>query len=117
MSEAAKKRPTDPVEFRVGNKCYEVPKSKAGPILKALKGYESDLIPADEVFAELDLDSPGVTLQGFRLKESLTQKQLAEKLGIAQNFYSDLETGRRKISAKMARKLAEILETDYRVFL
>lgn len=100
---------------------FEVPQSKMKPILKILQPYrvESEFVPAEEVFRRFGtgFGTPGSVWQGSRLKENLTQVQLAKKLGIAQNYLSDLETGRRKISVKMAEKLSNVLNIDYRVFL
>jgi transcriptional regulator with XRE-family HTH domain len=52
-----------------------------------------------------------------RGKEGLTQKQLADRIGIAQHHVSEMENGKRTIGKEMAKKLAEVLNVDYRVFL
>lgn len=61
----------------------------------------------------------GLYLQGLRHREGLTQKQLAEKLGegVSQHHISEMENGKRSISPKMAKRLAKVLGTDYRMFL
>jgi addiction module HigA family antidote len=56
-------------------------------------------------------------LHGARLTFKLTQAELAEKLGIKQNHVSDMETGKRPISRKMAVKLGKIFNTSPRAFL
>jgi DNA-binding XRE family transcriptional regulator len=56
-------------------------------------------------------------LHGARLTFELTQAELAEKLGIKQNHVSDMETGKRPISRKMAVKLGEIFNISPRAFL
>ncbi len=66
---------------------------------------------------ELQWNSSGVALRGARGKEGLTQKQLAEKTGIAQHHISEMENGKRPIGKETARKLATVLRVDYRVFL
>jgi plasmid maintenance system antidote protein VapI len=53
---------------------------------------------------------PGMLLIGFRLRDALTQTELAEKLGIKQNRVSDMERGKRPISRKMAVKLGKIFD-------
>jgi ribosome-binding protein aMBF1 (putative translation factor) len=80
---------------------------------------ERDSIPADEVFAELyeKHGKVGATLRGLRFREHLTQKVLAEKLGIKQGHVSEMEWGRRPIGKKMAHKLAKLFNISYRVFL
>ncbi|WP_281184754.1 helix-turn-helix transcriptional regulator [Trichlorobacter lovleyi] len=58
-----------------------------------------------------------VALKGYRYREGLTQKQLADLIGVAQHHISEMERGKRPIGKETARKLAEALKTDYRVFL
>lgn len=60
---------------------------------------------------------PGASLKGFRLRENLTQVELAKKLGITQGNLSAMERGRRPIGKTMALRLAKIFDTDYRIFL
>ena len=59
----------------------------------------------------------GVMLRSARLKEELTQKQLAEKLGIPQGHISAMEHGKKAIGKKTARRLSEILNISYKVFV
>jgi ribosome-binding protein aMBF1 (putative translation factor) len=65
-----------------------------------------------EEFSEI-----GLVLKGGRSKAGLTQKQLAEKIGIKTHHISEMEHGKRPIGKKMAHRLAEVLNVDYRVFL
>lgn len=60
---------------------------------------------------------PGIALRGARIKEGFSQLKLAKKLNIPQYNLSKMETGKRPIGRKMAKRLAEILKIDYRVFL
>lgn len=62
-------------------------------------------------------NSGGVAIRGGRGKEGLTQKQLAELTGIAQHRISEMENGKRPIGKETARKLAAVLNIDYRFFL
>ncbi len=59
----------------------------------------------------------GMVLAGSRCKEGLTQKELAEKLGVKQHHISEMEHGKRSIGKAMAHRLAKILKMDYRLFL
>ena len=59
----------------------------------------------------------GVAVKGARAKSGLTQKQLADELGILPHHISAMEHGKRPISKKMARKLGSILNISYKVFL
>ena len=60
---------------------------------------------------------PALVLRGVRAREEMSQSELARRLKIPQSNLSKMENGTRPISKKMAVKLAEILRTDYRVFL
>lgn len=73
-----------------------------------------ELIPASEVFPE---GSPAMALRGLRGKEDITQEELAQRLGISQNVVSDMESGRRNISLKMAKRIAEEFKVPYKAFL
>ncbi len=72
------------------------------------------LISASEVFPDA---SPAKALRGLRVKEDITQAQLAERLGISQNKVSEMESGKRNISTKMAKKIGERFEIPYKIFL
>jgi DNA-binding XRE family transcriptional regulator len=76
-------------------------------------------IPWREAFKDVleKLPEPAVALQGFRNRENLTQKQLAESLGMNQANISKMENGKRSIGKNIAKKLATFFKTDYRVFL
>jgi DNA-binding XRE family transcriptional regulator len=84
-----------------------------------MKKKKTDLIPSDEVFKEIFGDFPqwAVHLRGYRNREGLTQKQLAEALGIHQPIISAIENGKRTMGKKMAKKLANFFNADYRSFL
>lgn len=60
---------------------------------------------------------PSVSLRGLRYREDITQRQLAEATGIPQRHISEMETGKRTIGKEIARKLAAVLNADYRSFL
>jgi transcriptional regulator with XRE-family HTH domain len=60
---------------------------------------------------------PGSAIRGLRLREGLTQEQLAQRLGIKRNNLSEMENGKRPIGKNMAKRLAETLHTNYKVFL
>jgi len=59
----------------------------------------------------------GLALRGARYKAGLTQAKLAEKLEILPHHISEMEYGKRPIGKKMAHKLAEVLDVNYKVFL
>jgi ribosome-binding protein aMBF1 (putative translation factor) len=78
---------------------------------------EKDSYTPEELSPELVTNRAGVCIRGGRGKEGLTQKQLADQIGIAQHHISEMETGKRAIGKEMAKKLATALNCDYRVFL
>lgn len=59
----------------------------------------------------------GLMLRGSRHKEQLTQKELADVLGISQHHMSEMENGKRSIEKEMAKKFAHFFKTDYRLFI
>ena len=71
---------------------------------------ESIPIEGTDFWREMNANRVGNLLQAARLKNGLTQRQLAEKSGIKQNMVSDYEKGRRRLTKQMAAKFAEILE-------
>lgn len=80
---------------------------------------DSEVVSIEEAFPELsdEVKGPSTVLRGARHRENLTQKQLADKLGIRQHHLSEMENGKRPIGKETAKKLAEVLYCDYRVFL
>lgn len=78
------------------------------------KPKEEKTYSAKEVMGEI---TPGRYLRGLRYREDLTQAELAGKLGITQNFLSDLENDKKPISRKMAEKLAGFFDISYKMFM
>ena len=105
-----------------------VPLAKAGIVAETIKGILSlaghkvrhvnadgeELVDAAEVFPD---GSPAMALRGLRGKEGITQEELAQKLGIRQNMVSDMESGKRSISVKMAKRIAETFNISYKLFV
>jgi len=122
MSAPMKKLLTEIVS--VGKERFKVPKETAKAVLVLLRGaieaYE-EIISAKDSKTIQSLDAkfsrPGVSLQGARVKEGLSQVDLAEKLGISQTNLSKMEHGKRPIGKAMAKRIADILNVDYRLFL
>lgn len=102
---------------------FSVPIEKARALFLLLNEFEvrkkEQMIFADNIFKELDkkYSRPGAALRGARLKAEMSQVELSEKLGIDQSDLSKMEHGKRSIGKKMAKKLAAILNVDYRIFL
>lgn len=108
----------------VGKEQFQVPRETARAVLTLLKGSaindDSVILAEDsETLKTFDakFTSAGACIQGARLKEGLTQEELAAKLDISQTNLSKMELGKRPIGKKMAKRLSKILKIDYRVFL
>jgi len=59
----------------------------------------------------------GQMLRASRFKIEISQRELAEAIGVSQHHISEMENGKRPIGKEMANRLADFFETDYRVFL
>jgi DNA-binding XRE family transcriptional regulator len=96
---------------------YLLPPDKIEKIQAAVAGIlagEEESVPLEEVFPDLH---QGSAIRGLRLREGLTQEQLASLLGVKRTNLSEMENGKRPIGKNMARRLAKVLKTDYKVFL
>jgi|SRR3989338_594706 len=102
---------------------FKVPIEKARALLLLLNEFavkeKEQKTPSAAIFKELDerYSRPGSALQGARLRAEMSQVELSEKLGIDQSDLSKMEHGKRPIGKKMAKRLATILDIDYRIFL
>lgn len=127
MSVHAKKHLTEEITVSVGKgkfKLFLVPKNKANGVLELLSDFEvardeGKSVPWRDAFKELieKYTEAGAALQGTRLKENMSQVELAKQLKINQADISNMENGRRPIGKKMAKRLAKVLKVDYRIFL
>ena len=75
------------------------------------------LIEETDFYKEMELNRDGNLLEAARLKAELSQKQLAEAVGIRQTMVSEFENGRRKITKNMAERFAEVLKVKAERFL
>lgn len=78
-----------------------------------------ETINAEDFFKEVFGDRPewSIHLAGLRHRENLTQTKLGELLGLHQSVISKMESGKRPIGKKTAKKLGEFFDIDYRYFL
>ncbi len=58
-----------------------------------------------------------VMLRGLRNREGMTQAELGMVLGINQANISKMELGKRSIGKTIAKRIAKLFKTDYRLFL
>ena len=117
MQVHTKRHPIEKVELRFIGPIANM--TSAIDIMKPLGFVDtSDSVPWRELFPEYkDEDLPGVCLRGGRYREGLTQKQLADMIGIPQRHISEMENGKRPIGKEMAKRLAKALNIGYKVFL
>ena len=73
---------------------------------------DSESVPIEETdfWKEMQSNRVGNLLSAARLKENLSQAQLAAKLNVRQNMISDYERGKRRLTLAMAKRIAEILD-------
>jgi DNA-binding XRE family transcriptional regulator len=76
-----------------------------------------DTVDYREAFPEFVGKERQVAVRAYRVPEGLTQDQLAALTGIPRRHISDMENGRRTIGKENAKKLAQALNVDYRMFL
>ncbi len=74
----------------------------------------SEFIPIEETdfWNEMQSNKNGNLLVAARLKDGLTQKQLAEAVGIRQSMISEYENGKRRLTREMAQKISLALNID-----
>jgi len=80
---------------------------------------ENNFISAADIFPDLadPKKTPGIALNGVRLRLNLTQKEMAKKIGVTQGDLSKMEKGERPIGKKLAIRIGNSLGIDYRRFL
>ena len=54
----------------------------------------------------------GERIKSVREKSGLTQKALAKKLGVAEKFINEVETGRKILNEALIEKVSKVLNTD-----
>ena len=102
---------------------YLVPEEKALAIQALLQDNsandDEEMIDAMDDIPELRDPKQRIIIsfRGIRTKNQITQEQLADKLGITQAEVSKIETGKRAIGKKLAKKIEKIFKMDYRRFL
>ncbi len=47
---------------------------------------------------------------------NLSQEEVAKKVNIGRQYYNAIENGKRRPSIELAKKLAEVLKTDWTIF-
>jgi DNA-binding XRE family transcriptional regulator len=86
----------------------------AGHKIRPVNDEGDELYTAGEVFPDT---KPGDMIKGLRGREGITQKAMAEKLGIRQHHISEMEKGIRPITLEMAKRIGKTFTISYKVFL
>ncbi|KTC71406.1 helix-turn-helix protein [Legionella birminghamensis] len=117
MSALTKKHHTDDVaKISWHGGLYAVPIE----VMERYKVTSDDkYISIDDLFSDLTQESgePGMLLKGLRYREGLSQIDFAKKLNVSQTNLSAMENGRRAIGKELAKRIADLFEVDYRIFL
>jgi len=76
-------------------------------------------VSADEIFSNINkkYTKPGALLRGIRVRENLTQAEMAKKIKVTQSDISQIENGVRSIGRKIAQRIEKLFNVDYRSFL
>ena len=76
-------------------------------------------VSSDDVFASINkkYTKPGALLRGLRVREDLTQVELARMIKVTQSDVSQMENGTRRIGRTIAKRIEKLFNIDYRLFL
>ena len=83
-------------------------------VIKQELEAEKEWMSPEEVFPGF---GAGHSLRGARYREDVSQRQLAKLSGVSVSNLSAMEHGRRPIGKEMAKRLAKVLNTDWRLLL
>jgi len=124
MSAHMKKRHTkanqNRIRMRYQGETYEFPKKIAEQYkVEAQSEDDNESVDADLVFAEVNkkYTKPGALLKGLRIREGLTQVEMAAQLEVTQSDISQMENGTRGIGRTVAQRIEKLFDVDYRSFL
>jgi len=86
----------------------------AGHEVRRLNEDGGELFSSAEIFFDAH---PGSRLYGLRVREGLTQKDMAVKLGVRQHHISEMEKGKRVIGLEMAKRISSMFDVSYKAFI
>ena len=103
------------------SKYYQVYQKEPGFLgsIKSLFLRKYEKVKAVDVFAGLNkkYTKPGALLRGIRIREHLTQIEMARKLKVTQSDISQMENGVRSIGRTIAKRIEKLFDVNYKVFL
>lgn len=103
------------IKISVGKDKFQIPYKEATAVLALVKSIDnlhfSQNKTSDIVYREIAKNRPkgAVYLRGIRTRENMSQKTLSKKTGIPMSNISKYESGSRKITTSIAKKLAKAL--------
>jgi transcriptional regulator with XRE-family HTH domain len=76
-------------------------------------------VSAKEMFADINkkYTKPGALFRGIRIREGITQVEMAKKMKLTQSDISQMENGTRRIGRSVAQRIEKLFAVDYRSFL
>ncbi|MEA3416384.1 MAG: helix-turn-helix transcriptional regulator [Thermodesulfobacteriota bacterium] len=100
------------------NLSFRISAKQADKAKKALISIGAEELKESIYWEDIFPDfGPSVALRGSRKRECMTQKGLADQIGVKQVHISQMENEKRPIGKAMAKRLANVLNVDYRIFL
>lgn len=119
MLARTKKHPTKPeldvIRVRHAGVVYQFPKKVAEkyrlPSAKSIDARE----PLKELYKKYT--KPGVLLRGIRVREGLSQAEMAKALKVTQPNLSQMEKGTRPIGKTIAKRIEALYDMSYLSFL
>lgn len=117
MQEPMKKLHTDNDIITLRLKIHRNNAAKVKEFVRAIEEGKERTYSVAEVFPEYISQGKTIALRAYRTRENLTQRKLAEKVGIPQRHISEMENGKRPIGKEMAKRFSEVLGMDYRSLL
>ena len=111
------------IKISVGKEEFKIPRKEAQAVLALVKSINlsnySKNKAAEVVYKEIAKNRPkgAVYLRGIRNRENISQKQLEKITGIPASNISKYESGSRKITISIAKKLAGALNINEKKLL
>ena len=112
------------IKVAVGDEEFELPKKQAKAILSLVEGLDQatkleNSISSELIFKQIAKKRPkgAVYLRGLRTRENMSQKKLEKLTGILVSNISKYESGNRKITENIAKKLAKAFKVNFKKFL
>lgn len=104
----------DIIQMQHHGMVYKFPKK----IAEKYRVTES-IVSAENIFSSINKkhSKPGALLRGIRIREGLTQIEMAKKLKMTQSDISQMENGIRNIGRTIAKRIEKLFDIDYRSFL